>query len=74
MEQENNRPIIYYGVTNSIPKKIDEYISMTGEPVLFVDKDKELYKYTNKKLLDKYEVVSIDEALEIGRASCRERV
>lgn len=64
MEQENNRPIIYYGVTNSIPKKIDEYISMTGEPVLFVDKDKELYKYTNKKLLDKYEVVSIDVALE----------
>ena len=50
MEQENNRPIIYYGVTNSIPKKIDEYISMTGEPVLFVDKDKELYKYTNKYL------------------------
>ena len=64
MEQENNKPVIYYGITNNISKKFDEYVSMTGEPVLFVDKDKELYKYNNKKLFDKYEVVSIDEALK----------
>lgn len=64
MGQENNKPVIYYGITKNIAKKIDEYISITGEPVLFADKDKELYKYDNKKLLDKYDIVSIDEALK----------
>lgn len=56
--------IIFYGVMCDLSDKIEEYISIAGEPCIFADKDEKLNKYKDCKILDKYEVVSLNEALK----------
>ncbi len=36
---------------------------MTGEPKLIVEKDENLPQYLGQRLFDKYDIVSLDEAL-----------
>jgi len=57
--------IIFYGISNvaNITKNIDKWIGVAGEPDVFCEKDENLTKYQTK-LLGKYEVISIDEALK----------
>ena len=65
--QENGvqNQVIFYGITSYLEKKMNEYISISGEPVIFVDKDEKLEKYCSRKLFNKYNVVSLDEALSL---------
>jgi pyruvate-formate lyase-activating enzyme len=57
--------IIFYGITNenSVKNNINNWINVAGEPVLFSERDDHIEKYPDK-LLGKYEVVSMDEALK----------
>ena len=57
--------IIYYGYENAIaPKKISNWINITGEPAFFSFADDRV-KAFNGNLLGKYKVVMLDEALRI---------
>ncbi len=60
-------PIIFYGITNETASRLDKFVSITGEPVVFSTKDEEIKNYRgeiNKLYLDKYEVVQINEAFK----------
>ena len=56
---------IFYGISSEshVGKKIDRWISIAGIPDVFSERDGHLIKYQTK-LLGKYDVVSIDEALK----------
>lgn len=56
--------VIFYGITGNITNKLDKYIEIAGEPVAFCAKDEEMDEYRGKKILDKYEILSLDEVLE----------
>lgn len=55
-------PNIYYGIAGDISRKIDNWINIAGAPDVFSEKDENLHNYQTK-LLGKYDVVSLDEAL-----------
>jgi len=55
--------VIYYGTNKKMEKNLDKWISLTGVPKVFVVKEKNLGKF-DSKYLDKFDVVSIDEALD----------
>jgi len=57
--------IIYFGISslNNVKRNIDRWAGITGKPDIFAEKEENLEKY-QEKLLGKYEVVSIDEALK----------
>ena len=57
------RPVIFYGISDSMKKSFPNFVKITGEPKAIVEKDENLSKYPNK-LFDKYDVISLDEALE----------
>lgn len=60
-----NAATIFYGISseNNVARNINKWIDMAGGvPDVFVEKDENLHKYT-AKLLNKYDVVSLDEAL-----------
>ena len=61
--ENSNKPIIFYGISESMKRDFDKFVAKTGEPKLIVEKDENLDKFP-KKLFDKYDVVSLDEALE----------
>jgi|GEM_PF-1356095 len=64
--EENKMPeIIFYGIPseNNVRNNIDKWVSTAGEPKVFVEKDENLKKFETK-LLGKYDVVSLDEALK----------
>ncbi len=61
---EINKPIIYYGISESMKKSFNDFVKKTGEPKLIVEKEENLSKYKGK-LFDKYEIVSLDKALEL---------
>jgi len=56
---------IFFGIlsNNHISSSIDKWISIAGAPDIFSERDDHVNKYKSK-LLGKYEVVSIDEALK----------
>jgi len=56
--------IIFFGISNesNISKSIDKWISIAGTPDIFAENDESLEHYQTK-LLGKYDVVSIEEAL-----------
>lgn len=58
-------PVVFYGITANIAEKMDKYIAIAGEPVVFSTKDKELKNYKNKLLFDKYEVISLDDVVKL---------
>ena len=53
---------IFYGITSQVAESIDKYISIAGEPAVFTGSKEEVEKFKNMLFLDKYEVVSLDEA------------
>ena len=57
--------IIFFGITSEshIANNIDNWISIAGTPDIFSERDDHIAKYQTK-LLNKYEVVTIDEALK----------
>jgi len=60
-----NMAVIYYGIHRKFIKShIKEWINITGEPVCFSVKDESLTNFKDKLLLEKYSVVSMDEALK----------
>ncbi|MCL2018849.1 MAG: hypothetical protein FWG70_03725 [Oscillospiraceae bacterium] len=63
--EESHTANIFYGVLNEdvVRKHINKWINIAGIPDIFVEKDENLHKYP-KKLLGKYDVVSLNEALE----------
>ena len=56
---------IFFGTLseNHIRKNIDKWMSIAGDPDIFSERDDHIEKY-QEKLLGKYDVVSIDEALK----------
>jgi len=56
---------IFFGISSEkkISQAIENWISIAGTPDVFAEKDENLKKYQTK-LLGRYDVVSIDEALE----------
>lgn len=62
---KTNSKIIYYGITSYLQAKMSDYVSITGEPVIFAEKDEKLDKYRGRKLFGIYDVVSLDEALSL---------
>lgn len=59
------RPILYYGISGRLGRKIDKYIQISGgEPLLIIEKPEIVEEYHDRRLFDKYEVVTVDEALE----------
>lgn len=38
-------PIIFYGITNETASRLDKFVSITGEPVVFSTKDEEIKNY-----------------------------
>ena len=63
--ETTNSPVVYYGVMDSLSKKMDKYISMTGEPVAFTTKDEDVSSYKGKLFLNKYKVLSLDEIIQL---------
>ena len=64
--QSNNsehKGVIFYGITANLANRIHGFIKIAGEPNIFSDRNDKVCNYTSK-LLDKYDVVTIDEALE----------
>ena len=57
--------IIFYGILSEslVIGGIDRWIHVAGEPVVFCEKDENIGKFQTK-LLGKYEVLSLDKALE----------
>ena len=57
--------IIFFGISNEshIGRHINKWISIAGTPDIFSERDDHVIKY-QPKLLEKYEVISIDEALK----------
>jgi len=58
--------IIFYGIPSeeNVARNIDKWIRISGrQPSVFVEKDENLHKH-NGKLLDRYDVISLDEALK----------
>ena len=60
-----DKKIIFYGITSYLEDKLPGYISLAGEPDIFADKDEKAAKFVNRKLFDRYEVVTLDKALEL---------
>jgi len=56
---------IFYGIPSesNIRNNIDKWINVAGTPEVFSAKDEDLHKYQTK-LLGKYDVISLDEALK----------
>ena len=55
---------IYYGIYNGVKDKMVKWETITGPASIFVVKDDKIHHFEGKKYLDKYDVVTIDEALE----------
>ena len=64
LHDDENKHVIFYGISSekNIKSKLNNWINIAGKPDIFAEKDGEWQKYPDK-LLGKYEVVSIDEAL-----------
>ncbi len=62
--KNKKNPVIFYGITGQITEKIDKYIKTAGEPVVFSTKSNELRNYKDALLLNKYKVISIDDAIK----------
>lgn len=56
-------PILYYGISGQLQQKLDEYISRAGEPLLVIEKDEVVESYKNNLLFEKYEVVTLEDAI-----------
>jgi len=58
-------PIIFFGIWSEaiVEKNINKWIEIAGTPDVFSERDNHIKKYPTK-LLGKYDVVSIDEALK----------
>ncbi len=59
-----DRPILYYGISENMKKNFSKYVEITGEPKLIIEQDDNLKDFPEKRLFDKYDIVSLDEALE----------
>lgn len=60
---DSDKPIIYYGISENMKKSFNNFVETTGEPKLIVEKDENLPQYSGQRLFDKYDIVSLDEAL-----------
>jgi len=59
-----DKPILYYGISGRLSRKMDQYIQISGgEPLLMIEKPEVVAEYRDRKLFDRYEVVTVDEAL-----------
>ena len=64
MKKKSESSVIFYGIMNDLAQRIEEYIKVAGEPKIFAEKDEKLDTFNGKLVLQKYEVVSLDEALK----------
>jgi len=55
---------IYYGIYDGVKANMEKWETITGPPSIFAVKDDRVHLFEGKKYLDKYDVVTIDEALE----------
>lgn len=63
-KDNQDRPILYYGISENMKKSFNDFVKITGEPKLIIEKDESLADYSEKRLFDKYDIVSLDEALK----------
>ncbi len=59
-----DKPLLYYGISGKLEQKINDYTGMTGEPLAIIENEENAAKYRGTKLYGKYDVVTLDEALE----------
>lgn len=64
MRKTTKNTVLWYGVSGQLAQKIDEYIAISKEPAVIIEKDATVEKYKGQLLFDKYEVVSLDKALK----------
>lgn len=62
-DENSNRPVIFYGISDAMVRDFQKFVKRAGEPKVIVEKDENLDNLP-KKLFDKYDVLSLDEALE----------
>ena len=55
--------LLYYGISGKLEKKLNDYIAKVGEPLCIIENEENVEKYRNRKLYDKYDVITLDEAL-----------
>ena len=46
----SDKPIIYYGISRKHEKSFNNFVEMTGEPKLIVEKDENLPQYLGQRL------------------------
>ena len=58
-------PPVFYGIASHVPESMERYISIAGRPVVFTGSDAEVEKFKGKKFLNAYDVITLDEVLEL---------
>ena len=64
-DKNNANKVVFYGIAAHVPELMGKYISIAGEPVVFTGNNNDVKKYHNKKYLDKYDVISLEEVLKL---------